>query len=171
MIPKILTKSISCLHHVYLSFYNMILNSYTYKIFLQQISKFCLAAVFSVSGRTGRPARSTGACVRTCTLVHVCRPTAGSTDCKQSCSLVFWVDRPVDRLQKIVFSCRGRSTGLVDRSPTASASRANGRPDRSTARPAKCQRLFPLWCNLKICFYKSILADLFRFFGDLFQIK
>ena len=142
--------------------------SYPYsKTILQKIPSSVLCC-FSVSGKTGRPARSTGACIRTCTLVHVCWPTAGSTDCKQFCSRVFWVDRTVDRLQKTVFPFRGRSTERSTRVQRLLASRADGRPDRSTARPAKCQRLFPLWCNLKsvfvICFWQTFSEFLEIFF-------
>ena len=144
---------------------------FTSKYFYNKNFQVLSCCCFSVSGKTGRPARSTGACVRTCTLVHVCRPTAGSTDRLQCCSRVFWVDRPVDRLQKTVFLFRGRSTRAVDPSPTATASRADGRPDRSTARPAEPQRLFPLLCYSEICFLDCFLADFFWVFGDLFQSK
>ena len=145
---------------------SMILSYPYFKMFLQIIPS-SVSCCISVSGKTGRPDRSTGACIRTCTLVHVCRPTAGSTDWKQFCSRVFWVDRLVDRLQKTVFHFRERSTERSTRAQRLLASRADGRPYRSTARPAKCQRLFPLWCNLNsvflICFWQTFSEFLENF--------
>ena len=152
----------SCMYTI-----SSIILSYPYsKMILQKIPSSVLCC-FSVSGKTGRPDRSTGACIRTCMLVHVCRPTAGSTDCKQFCSRVFWVDRPVVRLQKTVFYFRGRATGRSTRAQRLLASRADGRPYRSTARPAKCQRLFPLWCKSEICFY-NLFWQTFSEFLEIF---
>ena len=137
--------------------------SYLYfkNIFTTKISSSVLLLFFCF-----RQDRPTGTCTghaRLC--MSVGRPP-GSTDCLQVCSRVFWVDRPVDRLQKPVFLFRGRSTRAVDPSPTATASRADGRPDRSTARPAKCQRLFPLLCISEICF-----CNLFwQTFSELLEI-
>ena len=97
--------------------------------------------------------RSTGACVRTCTV----------------CACLS-VDRPVDpTVNSLLSGCLGRppsrppegNCGLtkrsvdpaVDRSPTALCQQGDGRPARSTAKPAEAQRLFPLWCNSENCFY------------------
>ena len=147
----------------------MILSFLTSKTFLQKSPKFRPAADFSVSGLTGRPARSTGASTRTCTLVHVCRPTAPVDRLKAGHSRVFWVDRPVDRLQKPVFLFIGRSTRPVDRSPTATATQADGRPDRSTAKPAEPQRLFPLLSISEICFCNLFWQTFSGFLENFFR--
>jgi len=105
----------------------MILSYLYFKIFYKN-SKFWFLAVFLFQARpadrTGRPELVS----RTCTLVHVCRPTVGSTDWKQFCSRVFWVDRPVDRLQKTVFLFRGRSTRAQRLLPAGRTADRTGRP-------------------------------------------
>ena len=102
-------------------FYNMILNYIYLQNYLQKFpsSKFLLIFCFRLDRPTGPVDRHLH---RTCTLVHVCRPTARVDRLSAVCSRVFWVDRPVDRLQKPVFLLRGRSTRAVDPSPTATAS-------------------------------------------------
>ena len=115
-------------------------------------SKSCCCC-FSVSGLTGRPARSTGASIRTCTFVHVCRPTA-RVDRLKAVALGFCGSTARSTAQRKL--CFLLEDGRPDRSTRAQrlfASRAGGRPARSTARPAKCQRLFPLLCNFEICLF------------------
>ena len=111
----------------------------------------CFSVSARTTDRTGRPELVS----RTCTLVHVCRPTVRSTDWKQFCSRVFWVDRPVDRLQKTVFHFRGRSTERSTRVQRLLASRAGGRPDQSTARPAKSPTTLSSLVQSEICFWQT----------------
>ena len=136
--------------------YSLLQNNF-YKKF-QVLEIYC----FSVSGKTGRPARSTGACVWACTSVHVRRSTAGSTDWEQVCSRVFWVDRPVDRQKETVFLLKRTVDPAVDRSSTALCQQGDGWPDRSTVRPAKCptalSSLVQFW-NLFLGLF--FLADFF----------
>ena len=135
-------------------------------------SKFCCC--FSVSGETGRPARSTGDSTghaRLC--MSVGRPS-GSTDWKQCCSRVFWVDRQVDRLQKTVFSFRGRSTG---RSTQAQRLLPAGRTADRTGRPLGLQSsngsfLFCVFLKsvFVICFGRLFLS-FWRSFPDQISLK
>ena len=87
---------------------------------------------FSVSGNFGRPARSTGDVSGHALFVHVRRSTEPVDRQRANCSR----DVSVDRKKETVFPLFGRSTGPVDREPTALCCWAGGRPDRSTARPA-----------------------------------
>ena len=116
--------------------------SYLYfkNIFTAKISSSVFAADFLFQARPadrpGRPAPAQD--MHACACLSADRP-GRPTDCQQVCSRVFWVDRPVDRLQKLVFLledgrpepngyCQqgGQSTGRVDRqackSPTALSS-------------------------------------------------
>ena len=131
----------------------MILSYLYFKIFLKQNFKFCPAADFLFQARPadrpGRPAPAQD--MHACACLLADRP-GRPTVCRFALGFSGSTAR-VDRLQKPVFLFIGRSTRPVDRSPTATASKADGRPDRSTAKPAKAQRLFPLLCNSKICLF------------------
>ena len=137
------------------------LATYTYKNILQIFPSPKFPLSFSVSGWTGRPDRSTGSCVQD---VHArARLSVGRpVDRPKTSALCFLsVGRPVDRLYKTVFPSLCRSTGRSTRAQRLYASRADGRPGRSTAKPASCQRLFPLWWKSEICFYTVFVADFF----------
>ena len=98
---------------------SLLLTFLYFKTLFTKFSKFKNPADFSVSGLTGRPARSTGASVWTCTFVHVCRPTA-RVDRLSAVALGFSGSTArVDRPQNTSFCLRGRSTRPVDPSPTA----------------------------------------------------
>ena len=148
----------------------MILSYLYFKIFLQQkfpSSVLLLFFCFRQNRPTGPVDR------RLCQDVHACACLSADRRVDRLsavCSRVFWVDRPVDRLQKTVFLFRGRSTRAVDPSPTATASRADGRPDRLTAKPAEPQRLFPLLCISEICFGRFFLSC-WRSFPDQISLK
>jgi len=161
------TNFISCLYHVFLSFQAWYLVKISYKIILQNFpSPF--PGSFSVSGWTGRPDRSTGSCVQD---VHACACLSADRPAdrlKAVCSRVFSVGRPVDRLCKTMFPSWGRSTGRSTRAQRLYASKADGRPDRSTAKPAKPQRLFPLWWFSEICFLICFCSRFSWSFRDLF---
>ena len=150
---------------------SLLLTFLYFKTFFTKFSKFKNPADFSVSGLTGRPARSTGASIRTCMFVHVCRPTAR-----------------VDRLKAVALGFSGSTArrklcflledGRPDRSTRAQrlfASWAGGRPARSTARPAKAQRLFPLLCNSEICFldcfFWQTFSGFYRSFPEQIRLK
>ena len=120
---------------------SMILSFLYFKTFLQNFPKVwhLLFSCFRQDRPTGpvdrRLYQDVHACARLSADRRVDRLNA-------VCSRVFWVDRP----QNTLFLFRGRSTERSTRVQRLLASRAGGRPDRSTARPAKLQRLFPLWC-------------------------
>ena len=121
-------------------FYNMKLNYIYLQNYLQKFlsSKFLLIFCFRLDRPTGPVDRHLH---RTCTLVHVCRPTA-RVDRLSGGLLLGFLGRPPGRPpSETCVSFRGRSTQAVDPSPTATASRADGRPDGSTAKPAEPQRL------------------------------
>ena len=141
----------------------------SFKIFqVQVLAVFLFQA--RPADRTGRPELIS----RTCTLVHVCRPTA-RVDRLSAGLLSGFLGRPPGRPpSETCVSFRGRLTRPVDPSPTATASRADGRPDRSTARPAKPQRLFPLLCISEICFcnlFWQIFSELLEIFSRSNKLK
>ena len=145
--------------------YNYIFSMILSYIYLQKyftnFSKSKISSQFSVSGWTGRPDRSTGSCVLD---VHArARLSVGRpADRPKTSALCFLsVGRPADRLYKTVFPSLCRSADRSTRAQRLYASRADGRPGRSTAKPARAQRLFPLWCKSEICFYTVFVADFF----------
>ena len=126
------------------------LDTLYFKIFFKiKNSKSC--CYFSVSGLTGRPARSTGASIRTCTFVHVCRPTA-RVDRLTAVALGFSGSTArVDRPQNTSFSLRGRSTRPVDPSPTALCQqswRPTGPVDRQACKSPTALSSFVQFWNL-----------------------
>ena len=134
---------IQCLQILYLVyimyFYlsSMILSQNFIQKYSEIFPKFKIFSVyFSVSGWTGRPDRSTGSCVRTCTLVHVRRPTDRTTGRKQIAHYFLSVGRTVDRpkVSALCFLSGGRP---VDPSPTAICQQG-GRPTGTVDRQA-CQ--------------------------------
>ena len=135
--------------------------SYSIKNILQIFPKQKFPSVFlfqaGSADRYGRPDPVS----RTCTLVHVCRSTRPVARPANPNSLLISVGRPVDRQLIILFPSWGRSTGRSTRAQWLYASSADGRPGRSTAKPASCQRLFPLWWNSEICFRTVFVADFF----------
>ena len=103
---------------------------------------------------------------KTCTLVHVCRPTA-QVDRLSAGLLSGFLGRPPG---STAFRnlCFFLDDGRPERS-TRAQRLLPGRPDRSTGRPTKCQRLFPFLCNSEICFlnlflqtFSDVLVNFFR---------
>ena len=100
---------------------------------------------------------------RLCTSVG--RPPGRPTECSL---LSGFMGRPPGRPPAEHFvSFWGRST----RAQRLFASRADGRPDRSTARPAKSPTALSSLVQSEICFCDLFLADFFWVFRELFQIK
>ena len=82
--------------------------------------------------------------------MSVGRPTGRPTE---SSLLSGFLGRPTGRPpSKNCVSFLRTVDRLVDPSPTALCQQGGRPPDRSTVKPAKPQRLFPLWCNSEICF-------------------
>ena len=126
---------------------------------------------FSVSDKTGRPAWSTGACTRTCTLVHVCRPTAGSTDWMQS-ALGFSgsTARSTARRTLCFFLEDGRPSGR----PESNGSLPAGLAADRTGRPSSLQKsngsfLFCVFLKsvFIICFGRLFLSCWRSFSGQI----
>ena len=140
----------------------MILSYLYFKAYFQKF-QVLVSCCFSVSGKTGRPDRSTGACVRTCTLVHVCRPTAGSTDCLQFALGFSGSTARSTAFRKLCFCLED---GRPERSTRAQRLLPAGRTADRTGRPPSLQSpngSFLFGEILKIYFWsvlKQIFSDL-----------
>ena len=154
--------------------YFCIILSYKYlKIFFTKISNSKILPVFLF--QVDRPtARSTGACVRTCTFVHVCRSTGPVDRLKAGHSRFVWVDRTVDRQKETVFPQRGRSTGRSSGAQRLFASKATvdrpGRPPSLLL--ANGSFLFgQVWKSIFSVFFNRVLESCWRPFAGQIRWK
>ena len=127
--------------------------------------------LFFYSGKTGRPDRSTGACIQD---VHACACLSADRPVdrlKAVCSRVFSADRIGRPPSENCVSFLRTVDRAVDPSPTASCQQG-GRPTGPVDRQAcKAPTALSSLVQSEICFCDLFLADFFWVFGDLFQIK